>query len=127
MGLPPFGAFKPLCTSVPSYPICNIFFRQLARASPSTIITPNGESLADFEVVAPVGINPECGIPRWADGHIGNIANIVACGVSIFVTLYLIWRAHRRVAAVGAWPSLFGIGVFHHWCWRLMITFWRTN
>lgn len=29
MSLPPFGAFRPLCRSVPSYPICNLFTRQV--------------------------------------------------------------------------------------------------
>lgn len=29
MNLPPFGAFRPLCRSVPSYPICNLFTRQV--------------------------------------------------------------------------------------------------
>ena len=103
MGLPPFGALKPLCTSVPSYPICNLFFRQLARLSPTTIQLPSSSSsLSDFENVAGVGINPECAIPRWAEGHIGNIANIVACGVSVLVVGWLIWLVTRRVAAVGA-------------------------
>jgi len=25
----PFGSFRPLCHTVPSYPICNLFFRQV--------------------------------------------------------------------------------------------------
>ncbi|KAF8308559.1 hypothetical protein DL93DRAFT_2219505 [Clavulina sp. PMI_390] len=96
----PFGSFAPLCHSVPSYPICNLFFRQLARDSPSDLNAPNGD-LGAFERVAPVGIDITCGIPRMVDGKLGNIANIIAIAISIFVTAFLIYRVSRRVAAVG--------------------------
>ncbi|KAG6806077.1 hypothetical protein H0H92_012796, partial [Tricholoma furcatifolium] len=33
--------------------------------------------------------------------HLGNIANILACGLSLIITLGLVWLAHRRKAAVG--------------------------
>jgi hypothetical protein len=48
-----------------------------------------------------VGINPKCGIPRTGSGHPGNIANMVACALSILVTLWLIYRCNHRKAAVG--------------------------
>jgi hypothetical protein len=96
----PFGSFRPLCHTVPSYPICNLFFRQLADRSPADLHVPIG-SLSAFEHYAPVGINIECGIPRLVDGKLGNIANIVAIVVSIFITLGLIFKVTRRVAAVG--------------------------
>lgn len=51
---------------------------------------------------APMGINPECGIPKMgSDGSLGNIANIVICAVSFLLVLGLIVMAHRRKAAVG--------------------------
>ncbi|KAF8337559.1 chitin synthase III catalytic subunit [Cantharellus anzutake] len=99
MGLPPFGAFKPLCRTVGSYPICNLFFRQLAKHFPDEFPTSN---LYDFTKVAPVGINIECGIPRASgSGHLGNIANTIACGLSIIAVLLLVLRCSKREAAVG--------------------------
>lgn len=54
---------------------------------------------------APIGVNPQCGIPKvGTDGSLGNVANIVACGVSIFAVLALIIIAGRRKAAVGEFP-----------------------
>jgi len=101
MGLPPFGALKPLCTSVPSYPLCNLFFHQLANHSPADLHAPSSD-LASFENVAPVGINVECGIGRAGPGSaLGNIANIIACGLSFFFIVVLAIRCSRRVAAVG--------------------------
>lgn len=35
------------------------------------------------------------------DGNLGNIANIIAVGLSILVTAFLIFKVTRRVAAVG--------------------------
>lgn len=58
--------------------------------------------LAAFEHYAPVGIDIECGILRLVDGQLGNIANIIAIGISMFITLSLIFKVTRRVAAVGA-------------------------
>ncbi|KAF9034236.1 hypothetical protein BDZ89DRAFT_1130779 [Hymenopellis radicata] len=79
-----FGDFKPLCTNTPSYPwYIN-----------STVITPSSGD--------PVGINPSCGIPRvGTDGSISNIANILACGLSIPFVGLLIYAVSRRKAAVG--------------------------
>ena len=53
--------------------------------------------------VAPVGIDSECAIPHLsAPSRLGNIANVVLCGVSLFFVAYLISVALRRKAAVGA-------------------------
>ncbi|KAG8975767.1 hypothetical protein FRB90_009410, partial [Tulasnella sp. 427] len=38
---------------------------------------------------------------RIGDGRLGNIGNIIACGLSFFVVLALILRASKRKAAVG--------------------------
>jgi len=96
-----FGAFKPLCRTVGSYPICNIFFKQLSKQAPSALNVNDSRNLTTFENIAPVGINIECGIPRATDGHLGNIANVILCGLSLLFVLYLASRCSRRVAAVG--------------------------
>jgi len=94
-----FGDFSSLCHQTPSYPWCNLFYRQLQHENPST--------LASFPIsanpkTAPVGINPECGIPPLNDGgSIGNIANTIACGFSFIFTIWLISRVVARKAAVG--------------------------
>ncbi|KAF8337308.1 chitin synthase III catalytic subunit [Amanita rubescens] len=92
-----FGDFQPLCSSTPSYPWCNLFYRQLLRLSPQTLT-----GLSSSAISAPVGVNPQCGIPRVGyDGSIGNVANIVVCGISILFVSYLIYLCNRRKAAVG--------------------------
>ncbi|KAK7458750.1 hypothetical protein VKT23_009751 [Stygiomarasmius scandens] len=120
-----FGHFEPLCTSVPSYTWCNLFYRQLVdlNDSISTNLLPG---LSFDPSSAPVGINPKCGIPHvssslstissfarssnssadssidWGTGNsLGNIANIVASGLSIPFVLFLIFSISRRQAAVG--------------------------
>ncbi|KAJ3576639.1 hypothetical protein NP233_g276 [Leucocoprinus birnbaumii] len=94
-----FGDFQPLCNWTPSYTWCNLFYRQLSDRSPGTLQGLSRESQS-----APVGVNPQCGIPRVGhDGSISNIANIVACGVSFLVVAALIYLCHRRKAAVGRW------------------------
>jgi len=92
-----FGDFEPLCHTVPSYPWCNLFYRQLEDHTPSVLVNASANTSS-----APVGVNPECGILRVGyDKSVGNVANIVMCGVSIiFVTLLVIWTS-RRKAAVG--------------------------
>ena len=61
--------------------------------------------LSANETTAPVGVNPQCGIPNVkANGSLGNIANIIACGISVFIVLSLIVLAGRRKAAVGEFP-----------------------
>jgi len=92
-----FGDFQPLCSQVPSYPWCNLFYRQLLDNSPSSLLglSANAES-------APVGINPECGIYKVGfDGSLANIANIIACVLSIIFVAGLIFLTGRRKAAVG--------------------------
>ena len=139
-----FGDIAPLCRQVPSYPWCNLFYRQVCTmlliisSSCSGILSPSPlatrdiilflSSLAPFlprllirlypqlmksdpailtglsadRASAPVGVNPECGIPLVNhDGSIANIANIVACGLSVPFVFLLIMGATRRKAAVG--------------------------
>jgi len=97
-----FGDFQPLCTNVPSYPWCNLFYRQLLRNNTHLLLPISNNTLT-----APVGVNPTCGILRvgavvsGTTTSLGNIANVAACGLSIVFTMYLIWRCERRKAAVG--------------------------
>ncbi|KDQ49990.1 hypothetical protein JAAARDRAFT_200331 [Jaapia argillacea MUCL 33604] len=92
-----FGDFQYLCSNVPSYPWCNLFYHQLQRHSPSTLAGPSANAVS-----APVGINPICGTLRSGQGgSLGNIANVVACAVSIIIMAVLILFTNRRKAAVG--------------------------
>ncbi|ETW75644.1 hypothetical protein HETIRDRAFT_446634 [Heterobasidion irregulare TC 32-1] len=92
-----FGDFSPLCSNTPSYPWCNLFYRQLEHHSSSALTGVSADPNS-----APVGINPTCGILRAGhQGSLGNIANVVACGISILVVLGLIIMTGRRKAAVG--------------------------
>jgi len=86
-----FGSFVFFCKDVPSVPWCNLFYRQLSNTN-FTLQDP---------ATAPVGINPVCGIPRAGGSRLGNIANDIACGLSVAFVLYLIHRCSRRKAAVG--------------------------
>ncbi|TFK37362.1 hypothetical protein BDQ12DRAFT_713488 [Crucibulum laeve] len=96
-----FGDFQPLCSETPSYPWCNLFYRQLQRASNATLLP-----LSVPSVSAPVGINPECGILRLGhDNSIGNVANIAVCAASVLFVAFLVWRCNRRKAAVVANPN----------------------
>ncbi|KAK7685113.1 hypothetical protein QCA50_011952 [Cerrena zonata] len=92
-----FGDFAPLCHDTPSYPWCNLFYRQIQHHQ-SSVFT----SVSSNPATAPVGINPTCGIPFvGSNGSLANIANIVACALSIFVVGALIFLTSRRRAAVG--------------------------
>jgi hypothetical protein len=92
-----FGDFSPLCSQTPSYPWCNLFFAQLLKTSPSVLTGVSSDSNS-----APVGVNPQCGIPKvGSGGSLGNIANIIACVLSIGVVAVLIYFTGRRKAAVG--------------------------
>ncbi|KZT64757.1 hypothetical protein DAEQUDRAFT_732198 [Daedalea quercina L-15889] len=92
-----FGDFAPLCHTVPSYPWCNLFYRQIVDTNTSLLANASANA-----TIAPVGVNPQCGILRvGADGSVGNIANIVVCAISILFTLLLIYWTSRRRAAVG--------------------------
>lgn len=111
-----FGDFSSLCANVPLY-TCNLFYRQvrilfrwriktsvhLASFLCWTKLTSTDPSLLAPPSVAGVGINPVCDIPHLdpSISHFGNIANVVFCGISFFVTLALIAFAWRRKAAVG--------------------------
>ncbi|KAG2039325.1 chitin synthase III catalytic subunit [Suillus americanus] len=93
-----FGDFQTLCSQVPSYTWCNLFYRQLLTNDQSVLQGGLSQNAAS----APVGVNPECGIPKVnTNGSLGNIANIVACGLSFFVVGALIYFTGRRKAAVG--------------------------
>ncbi|KZT07854.1 uncharacterized protein LAESUDRAFT_650022 [Laetiporus sulphureus 93-53] len=92
-----FGDFEPLCHTVPSYPWCNLFYRQIEDHNSSIF-----DDLSANATSAPVGVNPECGIPRAGfDKSVGNVANIVICGLSIVFLVFLIIATSRRRAAVG--------------------------
>ena len=70
---------------------------QLLEHAPSILIGASADPTS-----APVGVNPECGIPKsGSNGSLANFANIIACGLSVFVALALIHLTSRRKAAVG--------------------------
>ncbi|KAF7799835.1 hypothetical protein EIP86_011077 [Pleurotus ostreatoroseus] len=90
-----FGDFAPLCRDVPSYPWCNLFYRQ--HHAPTVLANVSADPHS-----APVGVNPKCGIPLvGVDGSLANIANILACGLSCLLVAFLVWLSGRRKAAVG--------------------------
>lgn len=92
-----FGDFQTLCSQVPSYTWCNLFYRQLQTNDPTVLVGSSNDAAS-----APVGVNPECGIPKVnTNGSLGNIANIIVCGLSFFVIGALIYFTGRRKAAVG--------------------------
>lgn len=92
-----FGDFKPLCEQTPSYPWCNLFYRQLIDNLKSTV-----NDVSDNAANAIADINVECFIPKAGEsGSLGNIANMIACGLSIIVVAILITITTRRRAAVG--------------------------
>lgn len=93
-----FGDFQVLCQQTPSYPWCNLFYGQLVKTQQTSVF--NGSSIDSLS--APVGVNPECGIPRAGhNGSVSNIANIVCCALSIIIVLALVYLTGRRKAAVG--------------------------
>ncbi|KIP01202.1 hypothetical protein PHLGIDRAFT_97139 [Phlebiopsis gigantea 11061_1 CR5-6] len=92
-----FGDFGPLCKDTPSYPWCNLFYRQLQHHSPAVF-----HNVSADPTTAPVGVNPECGIALVGhDGSLANIANIIACSLSIVFVAFLVYVTSRRHAAVG--------------------------
>ncbi|KAH7881888.1 chitin synthase III catalytic subunit [Phlebopus sp. FC_14] len=92
-----FGDFQTLCSQVPSYTWCNLFYRQVLDTDQALLT-----GLSANAASAPVGVNPECGIPKvQTDGSLGNIANTITCGLSMFVLVSLILFTGRRKAAVG--------------------------
>lgn len=116
-----FGDFSTLCSEVPSYTWCNLFYRQVSFIFNRThliniidhcdqVLHNDGALLTGLSsnpTTAPVGVNPKCGIPLvQSDGSLGNIANIIACGLSVFVVVALIVLSSRRKAAVGTFSTL---------------------
>ncbi|THH03733.1 hypothetical protein EW145_g6050 [Phellinidium pouzarii] len=98
------GSFWALCG--PRYCLLPRIIRILLQLLDKSNISLTGFSFDSSS--APVGVNPECGIPRvnhtnsfTTSKSLGNIANIVLCGVSIFFVLALIIWTSRRKAAVG--------------------------
>ena len=70
---------------------------QALNKNPSILV-----GLSADQSSAPVGINPVCGIPLVGqDGSLANIANVIACALSMLVVALLILRTGRRKAAVG--------------------------
>ncbi|GAA6040084.1 hypothetical protein JCM8097_002022 [Rhodosporidiobolus ruineniae] len=110
-----FGNFDYGCRVIPSLPICNLFFRQLLHhpkdtTAPATSLlglpdvtsADYGRALREYGV----GVNSSCYIPRAGfvgglDGHYGNLANLILCGIAVLVGLGLAAAALRRSAAVG--------------------------
>ena len=104
------------CRHIPSLPTCNLFFRQLL-VNPSNLTAPaydllglpasaSPEFLASALSAYGVGVNPICAIPRMAiagglPGSLGNIANMVLCGLAVVIGLVLAVMAGKRAAAVG--------------------------
>ncbi|KAK7453324.1 hypothetical protein VKT23_012003 [Stygiomarasmius scandens] len=94
-----FGDFKPLCSNTPSYTWCNLFYRQLRDLGNADSLL---QGFSKDHSSAPVGVNPVCGIPRVGhEGSFGNIANLVACILSMLVMGVVIFVTERRKAAVG--------------------------
>jgi len=92
-----FGDFRALCEQTPSYPWCNLFYRQLQDNSDTTLTGLSADAPS-----APVGVNPDCGTLKiGSDGSLGNIANIIACALSMICVLFLITITTQRRAAVG--------------------------
>ncbi|THU84687.1 hypothetical protein K435DRAFT_687056 [Dendrothele bispora CBS 962.96] len=94
-----FGDFKPLCTNTPSYTWCNLFYNQLQRLNNADSLL---QGVSKDAASASVGVNPVCGIPRVGhEGSLGNIADLVACLLSMLVMGGIIFVTERRKAAVG--------------------------
>jgi hypothetical protein len=92
-----FGDFQPLCTTVPSYTWCNLFYKQLQRVAPEVLTGVSADSAS-----APVGVNPTCGIPRSGhDGSLGNLPDVIVCSLSFFFILGFAVKCFKRTAAVG--------------------------
>lgn len=105
-----------LCRNVPSLPSCNLFFRQLLNhpkgltAPASSLLglpdSSNSTFASTLSAFGSAAVNPACIIPRMAaaggaDGNLGNVGNIAACGLSVLIAIGLAFAAGRRAAAVG--------------------------
>lgn len=108
-----YGQFQYACRNIPSLPICNLFFRQM-------LVHPAGETAPAYQILGfsqgaefdatlsqyGVGVDAACYIRRMgaaggASGSLGNIANIILCGIAVLVGLGLAAVTIRRYAAVG--------------------------
>ncbi|GAA5861883.1 hypothetical protein JCM1840_006863 [Sporobolomyces johnsonii] len=110
-----FGNFDYACRNIPSLPVCNLFFRQLLHhpkgldAPATSLLGLPSASSSDFNTSLAhygVGVDSSCFIPRahytnGEPGSLGNIANIILCGIAVLVALGLAAAALRRTAAVG--------------------------
>ncbi|KAM0787165.1 hypothetical protein ACM66B_006415 [Microbotryomycetes sp. NB124-2] len=112
-----FGNFDYACRHIPSYPYCNLFVRQLLvnpknlQAPASQLLgLPDGaissQAVQSYTSELGVGVNPACYIPRMEQvggqaGSLGNIANLILCGLSVLIGIGLALGAIRRAAAVG--------------------------
>ncbi|GAA6048053.1 hypothetical protein JCM3770_000168 [Rhodotorula araucariae] len=110
-----YGRYDDVCRLIPSMPSCNLFFRQLLH-HPKNLAAPATQLLGLPDATSPdfntalrsygVGVNSECFIPRASfvggqPGYLGNIANLILCGIAVLVGLGLAAAALRRTAAVG--------------------------
>ncbi|KAF8653246.1 hypothetical protein AX16_004074 [Volvariella volvacea WC 439] len=90
-----FGYFNYFCENTPSYPWCNLFYRQLQRRAPSLLLGVSADPDS-----APVGINPECGIPRAGHNNSpSNVVNNVFCFLCTVWVGVLMYKAVRRKIA----------------------------
>lgn len=94
--------------------MCNLFFRQLLH-HPKNLEAPAAQllgfptdQLAFNQLLSTygVGVDSSCYIPRAGftggeSGRLGNIANLILCGIAVLVGLGLAAAALRRTAAVG--------------------------
>ncbi|GAA6062320.1 hypothetical protein JCM10212_006872 [Sporobolomyces blumeae] len=110
-----FGDFDYACRNIPSLPVCNLFFRQLLHhpknlAAPASQLLgfPEANSAAFDQLLSTygVGVDSSCYIPRAGftggeSGRLGNIANLILCGIAVLVGVGLAAAALRRTAAVG--------------------------
>jgi len=92
-----FGDFDVLCRDTPSYPWCNLFYRQILDRAHQVFTNASLPTSS-----AGLGVNPTCTIPRMGkENSLGNIANIVVCALSMVFVAVLIWVTNKRKAAVG--------------------------
>ncbi|WVR08452.1 hypothetical protein IAU60_005507 [Kwoniella sp. DSM 27419] len=116
----PFGWFRWICGHT-ALPQCNLFFAQLYRADVpalTTLFPDASRFFAEFDItsinaredpvvqaargVAGTGVGSTCEIAKVGHrGSVGDIALMVAAGVSFLIAVCLVITASRRKAAVG--------------------------
>lgn len=89
-----YGQYEYFCRQIPSVATCNLFYRQLLDNGSVDIQDPE---------IAGVGIRSSCAIPNLSNSgpRLGNIADIILAGLSVFVAIFIAFQAWRRIAAVG--------------------------